>query len=997
MTCELITVNKDTYDCLQQELVTLRQAVDSLSQAQLSTPVRYNYEQMGLFLEYTPAAIAIFDRQMHYLLASRRWREDYGLGDQEIIGRSHYEILPHLPQHWREIHQRCLKGAFEQCQEDKFFRTDGTIEWVKWEIHPWYQDTNQIGGIIMFTEVITTRKRAEIALAESERRLRDIATNLPGAIFQFTNRNDIWTVDYISDFIWELAGITASEMMQNLDTFIALIHPEDFNNYVNSVIEAIQNSTPWHYKGRLVKSNGEIRWWQGDSTPTKNEQGEIIFCGVLLDITARQQAEEALKKLNEELETKIEERTVALYQSEARLQRLADNVPGMMYEFRLSTNGEMSFPYVSSGCRELLELEPEQIQQDGLIIFNSVHSHDISDINSTFFHSAQTLDNYESEWRIKTSSIHQKWVKAIARPERQTDNSVLWYGCLFDISERKQAEAQLQEKEEFLRSIYEGVAQIIFVIDIVENGDFSFAGWNSSGEKLTGISQAEIIGKKPEYLYGEVEGAAVRQRYQTCIESGTSMSYEEFLTINNEPNWWLTTLNPLTDSCGNTYRIVGTSINITERKKAEAALRESQNFVQRIAQSSPNILYIFDLEKQCNVYANKEITNLLGYSQQEILEMGENLISIITHPEDKPKILEHFQKFINAQDGEILEIEYRVRQANGQWCWLYSRDTVFNRSPDGQVKQILGVSTNITELKNSKIILQQQTKNLENALRDLKQTQIKLIHSEKMSCLGNMVAGIAHEINNPVNFIHGNIAPANEYVTDLLSLVELYQEYLPEPPEEIQDKIADIELDFLKLDLVKLLNSMNLGTERIREIVLSLRNFSRLDEAEIKLANIHEGIDSTLMILHNRLKAKPNFLEIAVIKNYCDLPLIECYPGQLNQVFMNILSNAIDALEDVSLVNRKREIHIITEKSNNDRLAIRIRDNGSGISPEIMPKLFEPFFTTKDVGKGTGLGLSISYQIIVEKHHGNLCCHSTLGEGTEFVMEIPMTQPAASK
>lgn len=190
---------------------------------------------------------------------------------------------------------------------------------------------------------------------------------------------------------------------------------------------------------------------------------------------------------------------------------------------------------------------------------------------------------------------------------------------------------------------------------------------------------------------------------------------------------------------------------------------------------------------------------------------------------------------------------------------------------------------------------------------------------------------------------------------------------------------------------------MNLATERIREIVLSLRNFSRLDEAEIKAANIHEGIDSTLMILHNRLKAKPNFLEIAVIKNYCDLPLIECYPGQLNQVFMNILSNAIDALEDVSLVNRKREIHIITEKSNNDRLVICIRDNGSGISPEIMPKLFEPFFTTKDVGKGTGLGLSISYQIIGEKHHGNLCCHSTLGEGTEFVMEIPITQPAASK
>ncbi|MGM3305281.1 PAS domain S-box protein [Anabaena sp. WFMT] len=997
MTSDLITVNKSTYDSLQKELVELRQAVESLTHTQFSTPVKYNHEQMNLFMEYTPAAIAIFDCQMNYVLASRRWREDYGLGDKEIIGHSHYEIFPDVPQHWREIHQRCLAGAFEQCEEDSFSRVDGTIEWVKWEIHPWYQDANKIGGIIIFTEVITTRKQAEIALANSERRLRDIATNLPGAIFQFTNRNGVWIVDFISDFIWELAGIRANEMMQNLNSFITLIHPEDFNNYVVSVFEATENSTPWHYEGRLIKPNGEIRWWQGDSTPTKNEQGEIIFCGVLLDITASHQAEEALKKLNEELEAKVEERTAALRQSEARLQRLADNVPGMMHEFRLSPDGEMSFPYVSSGCRELLGLEPEQIQKDESLIFSSAHPDDINNIRAIMLQSAQTLENYQTEWRITTPSNHKKWVKAIAKPERQTDNGILWYGCLFDITELKQAEEKLQEQKKFLHSIYEGISQVIFVVDVLDNGDYCFAGWNSTGEKLSGISPAEIAGKKPEYLHGEVEGAAVRQRYKTCVESGTSISYEEFLMIKNEETWWMTTLNPLKDSDGRIYRLVGTTLNITERKQAEEALQASQHFIQRITDSSPNLLYIFDLEEQRNVYTNQAISDFLGYSNQEIVQIDANLISSITHPEDREKVIEHWQRFINAEDGEILEIEYRMKQVNGEWCWLYSRDTIFHRQSNGQVKQILGVATNITERKKAEIMLQQQTQNLEKTLLDLKKTQIKLIHSEKMSSLGNMVAGIAHEINNPVNFIHGNISPASEYVQDLLSLVELYQKYFPEVPEEIEEKIENIELEFIKADVIKLLNSMSVGTERIREIVLALRNFSRLDESEIKAVNIHEGIDSTLMILQNRLKSKPNYSEIDVIKNYGDLPLIQCYPGQLNQVFMNILSNAIDALENADLVNKKREINIITEQINNYRLAIRIFDNGLGIPAEIIHKLFDPFFTTKEVGKGTGLGLSISYQIIVDRHQGNLSCYSTLGKGTEFVIEIPMTQTPVHK
>ncbi|MBW4641985.1 MAG: PAS domain S-box protein [Goleter apudmare HA4340-LM2] len=1113
MAANLISLDKNTYDSLQQELTELRQVVAAQSAHQ---------QWQNLFIEYMPVAIAIFDRQMRYLHTSRRWREEYGLLNQEIIGRSQYEIFPEA-ERWREVHERCLTGNIEKCEEEAFPRADGTIDWVRWEIHPWYEDSGDVGGIILFAEVITARKEVEAAL----------------------------------------------------------------------------------------------------------------------------------KALNEELEARVEERTAALHQSEARLQRLADNVPGMLYEFRLRPDGTMCFPYVSSGSRDVLEIEPEQMQADALFAFSHIHPEDISSVQAAIADSAQTLQDFEYEWRFITPSGQEKWAKAVSRPERQQDGEIVWYGCLFDISdayrqatqrkqaeakfqqqaqflqsiwegvdygiyvldvldngaefrflnfnptilkispmpleplfgktmaeglpvemahhyrqryrecinsgktmlfeesffannqetwwqinvtplrdntsqisqliitvtditerkqaekerqmfvslvensndfigfanlkgqplfinaagrrlvgfsnlefaqdfqiidfhhpedredvqhriiptvmehglcqgeyrfrhfqtgeiipvdynifmvkspetgeplclatitrdirERKQVEAQLQEQEQFLRSIYDGVNQLIFVVNVLENGEFRFAGWNLLTAQATGISNAEALGKTPEETFGDIQGAAVHQRYQSCIDAGVAITYEECLTFDNQETWWLTTINPLRNSADRIYRLVGTTFNITERKQAEEELKASQHFIQRMADSSPNILYIFDIEEQRNVYANTEIVTLLGYSPEEIQQMGKNLLPNIMHPDDWHKVETQLRKFMTAQDGDIFETEFRVRSENGKWYWLYSRETPFIRNADGAVKQVLGVSTDITERKQAEIELQQQAQNLENTLHKLQRTQAQLIQSEKMSSIGNMVAGIAHEINNPVNFIHGNLIPACEYTQDLLRLIKLYQQHYPHPSVEIVEEIADIDLEFIQEDLVKLLQSMRVGTQRIREIVLSLRNFSRLDEAGVKNVNIHEGIDSTLMILQNRLKAKPDHPEILVIKDYGKLPLIECYPGQLNQVFMNILSNAIDVLDE-SLRGEQGQIRIRTEVLNHHWIAIRISDNGFGIPQTNIAKLFDPFFTTKDVGKGTGLGLSISYQIIVDKHHGKLSCNSKSGQGAEFVIEIPVSQ-----
>ena len=297
----------------------------------------------------------------------------------------------------------------------------------------------------------------------------------------------------------------------------------------------------------------------------------------------------------------------------------------------------------------------------------------------------------------------------------------------------------------------------------------------------------------------------------------------------------------------------------------------------------------------------------------------------------------------------------------------------------------------------SEAALKEQTQELQATLQKLKATQSQLIQTEKMSSIGQLVAGVAHEINNPVNFIHGNLNYLDEYTCGLLELVKIYQASNIEPLPDIQDKLEELDLEFLSADIFKILQSMRIGTERIRDIVLSLRNFSRLDESEIKKADIHEGIDSTLTILQYRLRATSKRPEIQVVKNYQKLPLIKCCPGQLNQVFMNIISNGLDAIEENDRQNcpkadraKAGEICITTEVIEGDRISIRVADNGIGISETIRSRLFDPFFTTKPVGQGTGLGLAVAHQIIVEKHGGAIEVNSVLGKGTEFAIVLPI-------
>lgn len=371
-----------------------------------------------------------------------------------------------------------------------------------------------------------------------------------------------------------------------------------------------------------------------------------------------------------------------------------------------------------------------------------------------------------------------------------------------------------------------------------------------------------------------------------------------------------------------------------------------------------------------------------------------------------------------------------VRQSLERSPELIHEPIVVQIEPDNyqllDVHQLLLSQLQIHELatvamRESQAQLRHQAQQLELALLELQRTQAQLIQTEKMSSLGQLVAGVAHEINNPIGFIYSNVHHAKEYTECLMRMVCLYQQHCPESIAEIAAESEKIELDYLLEDLPKVFNSMQQGAERVRDIVLSLRNFCRLDEAQMKQVNIHDGINNTIMLLQSQLKGKPGQEAIAIHKEYGDLPLVQCYPGQLNQVFMNILVNAIYAIiewnkhEDIddksqneSQLGEPKDLHtntqssiyairICTELIEGKKVIIRISDNGPGMTEDVRKRLFDPFFTTKPVGKGTGLGLSISYEIVVNQHGGELKCFSEPGKGTEFAIEIPLQQSSIAQ
>ncbi|XZO00170.1 MAG: PAS domain S-box protein [Microcoleus sp.] len=1011
----------------------------------------------------------------------------YGYEPEEMLGRhfSDFVVPEQLPKDLEAFARLMTGESIVVRHESVQIAKDGSLKNLMFNAIALYDDTGNILGITGTATDITDRKRAEAALqhanaelerrveartaelrqtfaalSASEARFRTIAATLPGALFQFCSRNGVWQIDYMSDRIFDISGVTATEMMRDMNLFISRIHPDDSPGYLASVTAAVENLSLWHYEGRLVKPDGEIRWWQGDSMPTRIENGEIVFCGVLLDITDRKLAESGIR----ESQRQLKEAQRLAHVGNWELDATTETVTWSEELFRIF--GLEPAATAPTRAQQVALIHPEDVELWETEIQRGVDFGIPFDFDFRVYRPNGSLRHLNALGRAETDA-HGKVVKlfgtaiditdrknaeaALRQAAAQLEDRVsertaeLWQAVAqleLEISDRKNAEAKLQHAQKFMESVLKTIPVGVVAKEAAE---LRFVLWNPAAEKLLGFPAAEVMGKNDYDFFPREEADFFTAKDREVLNSGQILDIPEELiqTGEGEERIFHTKKTAILDREGNPQYLLAITEDVTDRKLAELTLMRSSATLKQQAEREKllntlttqirnsldfdNIITVAVQEIRAFMQIDRcyfawyrseqsepfweilqesrsrELPDLRGcYKASEFGTLGEQMLRLETLQIDDIGTLND-PVWINSLSsmGYQSVLAIPIQALSGVVSVVTCAHSAAVRPWSHSEVELLQAITVQLAIALNQADLYTQTRNkaheLEQTLQKLTSAQSQLVQGEKMSSLGQLVAGVAHEINNPVNFIYGNLSHANDYTQDLLNLIELYQKHYPEPVPEIQEEVENIELEFLMEDLPKLLSSMKVGADRIQQIVASLRTFSRMDEAEMKAVNIHDGIDSTLMILQHRLKAKHNQPEIPVIKQYANLPLVECYAGQLNQVFMNVLSNALDALEERDLRRSADEmrqnpstISITTEMPKSDRVIIRIADNGAGMKESVRNRLFDPFFTTKPVGKGTGMGLSISYQIVTDRHGGSLECTSSPGNGAEFAIEIPL-------
>ncbi|MEG3926681.1 MULTISPECIES: PAS domain S-box protein [unclassified Microcoleus] len=964
-------------------------------------------ERLRAIATVTPVPLSITRLQDSVILyANPALGESLGVSYEQLIGRKKNELYANINDR-RQLIELVKQNGFSDSEQICLKKANGSLFWVKMSMRA--INFNGEAAILSAFYDITDRVEVETALRQSEARFQKLAANVPGMIYQFQLAADgTMSFPYVSSGCRELWELEPLVLQNSAMPAIEMIHPDDAPSFHESVAISAKTLEPLRWEGRFVFPGDRIKWISGASRPEPGEKDNIIWDGLLIDISDRKLAESAL------------------IQSEARFQKMAANLPGMIYQYLLHPDGSDELIYVSSGCWELYELEPEKLQQNSALIWATVHPEDLKPMLESIAISGQTLKPWIYEGRIVTRSGKLKWIRGIARPEMQPGGDILWEGVTIDISDRKLAEIALgqskialqQANQELEKRVLERTEaletsqnMLWLVINNIpqliawKDRDLVYLGGNKNFAKVAGFNHpSEIAGLTDFDMPWKPEETEFFRACDRRIMATNTPEYhiiESKMQADGTQCCLDTNKIPLHDNSGNVVGILSTFEDITDRLSLAAKVRASEELFRTIFEDAPIAIYLANLDDNKLVRVNKTYCDMLGYTAAELL--AKTFIEL-GHPEDSPKNL---QVADSLERGEITHYQIELRQitAIGKIVWVNVTATLIR---DGEGKPIynLGMIENITNRKISAAALQasesqlrKQAAQLQEAYEQLQNAQIQLVQSEKMSSLGQMVAGIAHEINNPATFINGNISHTYTYFHDLIELLSLYQECYPSPVPQIAEKVKELELDFLKEDLPKMLNSMRVGVERISKIVLSLRNFSRLDESEMKLVDVHEGIDSTLLILQHRLHQGSIKNGIEIIKEYGKISKVYCCAGQLNQVFLNIISNAIDALENqrerrtivIRTLMKKAgwESHSKNQLSDCDRIVICIADSGPGMSEEVRKRLFDPFFTTKPVGAGTGLGLSISHQIVVEKHKGSLRCICAPGQGAEFWIEIP--------